>query len=163
MSKVKTLEDLMARTILTPGGCREWQGGTTNDGYGLVRDGRGNRLPVHRLVWIFLHPDEEPPPVVRHSCNNPPCCESTHLLGGTVMDNVHDSMRSGTFVAPGSLSRGAERRNAKLTDDQVIELRRRAASGERQTELAAEMGVAASTVNNIVAGRQWRHLLEEAR
>lgn len=159
----KTVEDILAHTVLTPTGCREWQGGRTKDGYGTTVDGKGGRTTAHRLVWLLLHPGEPEPPHVRHTCNNPPCCEPTHLLGGTVADNVHDTMRSGNFTAPGLLTRGSQRPNAKLNDQQVIDIRRRAAEGERQTDLAAEMGVAPSTVNNIVAGRQWRHLLEEAR
>lgn len=27
---------------------------------------------------------------VRHSCDNPKCCNPTHLLGGTVQDNIND-------------------------------------------------------------------------
>ena len=35
------------------------------------------------------------PEVVRHACDNPPCCNPLHLLGGTHADNVADKVRRG--------------------------------------------------------------------
>lgn len=47
---------------------------------------------------------------------------------------------------------------SKLTGDRVLEIRQRAAAGERQTALAAEFGVDKATVNGIVKRRTWTHL-----
>jgi hypothetical protein len=43
----------------------------------------------------------------------------------------------------------------KLTDSKVREIRDRYAGGETQRELAAEFGVSATTVRDIVAGKTW--------
>lgn len=42
---------------------------------------------------------------------------------------------------------------ARLTDADVVRLRERYASGERQTDLAAEFGIAQTSVSAIVSGR----------
>ena len=48
---------------------------------------------------------------------------------------------------------------AKLTDAQVLEIRDRYAGGEvTQRQVAAEFGVSASTVRDIVTGKTWRWL-----
>ena len=48
---------------------------------------------------------------------------------------------------------------AKLTDAQVLEIRYRCAAGEMtQRQVAAEFGVSASTVRDIVTGKTWRWL-----
>lgn len=70
------------------GDCLVWQGRRNKNGYGQVTVG-GYGFGVHRLVYIATHGGEEPP-VVRHTCDNPPCAEPTHLLGGTRLDNYRD-------------------------------------------------------------------------
>jgi hypothetical protein len=35
------------------------------------------------------------PPVVRHTCDNPPCVNPYHLLGGTQADNLRDMSNRG--------------------------------------------------------------------
>ena len=48
---------------------------------------------------------------------------------------------------------------AKLTDAQVLEIRDRYAGGEvTQRQVAAEFGVSAGTVSDIVTGKTWRWL-----
>lgn len=157
----KTLEDLLARTVATSGGCREWRGSRGWDGsrgdYPRVRDG-GRQILVHRLAWILSHPDESPPAVVRHLCNNPPCLAPEHLAAGTQFDNMQDCIRAGRFTPPGLSAKGIGNARAILTEDDVYEIRRLAGSGEAQNILAAEFGVSTSTINGIVQGRTWRHL-----
>lgn len=48
---------------------------------------------------------------------------------------------------------------SRLTDSQVLEIRRRRAAGERQVDLAREFRVSQATISNIVKGKVWRHLL----
>jgi len=51
-------------------------------------------------------------------------------------------------------------RRAKLTDARVLEIRDRFAGGEvTQRQVAAEFGVSASTVHDIVTGKTWKWLV----
>jgi DNA invertase Pin-like site-specific DNA recombinase len=48
--------------------------------------------------------------------------------------------------------------NARLTPDQVLAIRRRAATGEPKAGLAREYGVSRSALSEVIAGRTWRDL-----
>lgn len=54
--------------------------------------------------------------------------------------------------------KGSAHRNAKLTEEKVREIRRRAAAGERVMDLAAEFKISAPAVSSIVNRRTWRHV-----
>lgn len=67
---------------VTSTGCWEWNG-LRRRGYGLY----SGQL-VHRLMHELA--TGETPEVVRHTCDNPPCCRPDHLLSGTQSDNTRD-------------------------------------------------------------------------
>jgi len=73
-----------------PNGCLEWTRATNDKGYGLIWVD-GKMIYTHRLAWGLAHPDEPLPPAVRHfECDNPPCCDETHLRPGTHAENHSD-------------------------------------------------------------------------
>lgn len=53
---------------------------------------------------------------------------------------------------------GSKNVNAKLTEDDVREIRRRAAAGETHAALALEFGISPGNVSNIIARRAWAHV-----
>ena len=57
----------------------------------------GNTRPyLHRLVWEAHNAEPIPENmVVRHTCDNPQCCNPNHLLLGTMQDNVDDMFSRG--------------------------------------------------------------------
>jgi hypothetical protein len=57
----------------------------------------------------------------------------------------------------GTLMWGERHPLAKLTEEKVIEIRRRAALGEAHERLARECGVARRTIASAVSGRTWPH------
>lgn len=59
---------------------------------------------------------------------------------------------------PNLIRRGEQIYAAKLTDEQVIEMRARRLSGERPVDLAPDYGVDRSTVSDICRRKSWRHL-----
>ena len=88
-------ERLAAGLERKPNGCLEWVGLVNDQGYGLIKVD-GKTLKTHRLAWGLAHPDEPPPPVVRHFvCDNPPCCDTEHLRRGTKADNNADMWAKG--------------------------------------------------------------------
>lgn len=87
-------------------GCWMWTGALTDTGHGRIRF-EGEDVRVHRLTWVlarerdlpdFLtHNDHGlllPEPkalVIRHfMCDNKPCCNPAHLVGGSQGENVRD-------------------------------------------------------------------------
>jgi hypothetical protein len=55
-------------------------------------------------------------------------------------------------------ARGEQYRNAKLTEDKVVEIRQLAVSGERQVVLAQRFGVSQALVSLVVTGQVWTHV-----
>jgi DNA-binding XRE family transcriptional regulator len=56
--------------------------------------------------------------------------------------------------------RGSEHSKAKLTEDDVRYIRNYYFQKEvTQTALAQKFGVSAQTINGIIKGREWRHVL----
>jgi len=92
----------------------------------------------------------EPGEVVRHSCNNPPCVEPTHLLIGTHKDNHNDSVKAGTAKLPPRYQ-GESHPGAKLTDAQVADLRG-AYTGKRgeRAALARKFGITKTRVGQLL-------------
>ena len=58
-----------------------------------------------------------------------------------------------------NINRKGEKNNcSKLTDIQVLEIRKRANNGEKQKNLAKEFGIACGTLNRIVLRKSYSHL-----
>jgi hypothetical protein len=75
-------------------GCREWTG--FRDGLGRGKFSfKGRPVKAHRMAYELAVGPIPPGLKVCHSCDNPPCCESTHLFLGTQADNVADMVRKG--------------------------------------------------------------------
>jgi hypothetical protein len=89
---VRSLADLLARTVETRDGCLEWQGNISMQGYGRCwMDGRLELC--HRAAYLLTR--GELPEVVRHTCDNSACCNPQHLRAGTDGDNVRDMVARG--------------------------------------------------------------------
>lgn len=54
--------------------------------------------------------------------------------------------------------RGSDRPAAKLTDDQIVEIRHAYAHGAKQADIGAEYGITQGLVSLIVNGKRWTHV-----
>lgn len=113
---------------------------------------QGRALQAHRVAYSIAHGDSlADAAVVRHSCDNPPCCNPAHLLPGTYLDNVIDM---DTRQRRGQ-ARGTDFRHAVANDNLVREIRASPLSGR---EAAKHFGLAYGTVGSIRSGRSWTHV-----
>jgi hypothetical protein len=91
----------------------------------------GSRVLRHRLSF-FLHYGYWPK-VCRHTCDNPPCYNPTHLLDGTVADNNRDKVLRGRARGGGHTGNRFAGRNTGMppanTPSYYREMRRRKAEG----------------------------------
>lgn len=153
-----------------PDDCWNWTG-TKAHGYGvLLPEGRrytkGQKvIRAHRFSWELAYgpiPDDK---VLRHKCDNRACVNPEHLIPGTQADNVADMIernrhsRGERHAATFKPQRGADRWNAKLTEDKVREIRRLAAEGMRQCDIAAHFAIPRSEVSRIVNRKRWAHVV----
>lgn len=83
-----------------PTACWLWLGGTDPKGYGHATvEGRRDR--AHRFAFEFGSGQPIPKNlVVRHICDNPPCCNPAHLALGTHAENNEDAVRRGIVKLP---------------------------------------------------------------
>ena len=133
-------------------GCCEWVASTDGKfGYGKL-SWNGRMQYAHRLAWEVANGRPIPcGSVVMHSCDNPPCVNPEHLSLGTQAENVADcSAKSRRQRTHGQLHV-----QARFTDDQADEIRRRSAAGTTNAELAREHDVSETTIWRIVNNRSY--------
>jgi hypothetical protein len=133
--------------------CWPWTGGTfKKDGYGRV-NWRHSSSPAHRIAYkLHVGPIPEGH-VVRHSCDNPICCNyKKHLLSGTVQQNVLDAVERGLHPI------GERHGSVKLTDSQVRVIRSMAFEIFSYREIAELLRCGLSTVFNAYRGKNWSHV-----
>lgn len=134
-------------------GCWEWQGRVDRDGYGRI-DINGRIYNPHRLSYLRHHGPLIEGMVVMHACDNPPCCNPDHLSLGTDADNHRDRTEKGR----GFIARGERNGSSKLTNDQVVEIRRLRAEGASSKALAERYAISTRLVQYVCAGGRWDHL-----
>ena len=118
------------------------------------RDGR--QVRAHRQAMIDAGYDVTGK-VVMHLCDNPPCVNVNHLRVGTVAENNADRDAKGRARGGAGARRGERNHQAKLTQEQVNEIRQRMLSAQRGTQarLAEEYGLHRTYVGKIVRGDVW--------
>jgi len=130
--------------------CWEWRGSRDADGYGRVSGQDAPRVAsrVAYETWIGPIPEGH---LVCHTCDNPPCCNPTHLFAGRPEDNTHDMLKKRRGP------HGERHHWHRLTDEQVHIIRYLSDSGIQQRPIARLVGCSQSQVSNIVRRQQRRH------
>lgn len=144
------------------GPCWFWMRARDSKGYGQTKFGRaGKMLRTHRVAWELVNGPIPNGLKVLHHCDVRPCCRPDHLFLGTDLDNMRDKTAKGRNWTPlgRHINVGSAHPLAKLTDDQVLDIRSRLAAGESPGHLAAAFGVHYNTINRISRGSHWRHLV----
>jgi hypothetical protein len=131
--------------------CWPWSGYIGDKRYGRLMY-KGRLLLAHRETWQIANERKlSPAEIVRHSCDNPPCVNPTHLLVGSAADNSRD------MVERGRSAFGERSGSAILTTQQVMEARSLRKAGMPYEMLAQRYDVQLTTIWRAV-NRNWRHL-----
>ena len=169
-----------SKYVVDENGCWIWQGYVAPSGYARCYFPRFKRcMNSSRAAWIILYGDIPPSLFVCHHCDNPKCINPKHLFLGTVKDNSQDALKKGRLDAGLKIAssrvprgdnhwsrrmiekvhRGESQANSKLTNENVIEIRRlRESSGISHYKLAKMFGVSYVTIYKIVQRKTWRHI-----
>jgi hypothetical protein len=152
-----------ARNWPTKSGARKMSTREHPNGYRTITfrgNGDKSHCLVHRVVLFAFH---GPPPEEGYECrhldgsrdNN----SADNLTWGTRQENINDKRRHGTLRKGHEGLKGEDHGRAKLTEEEVKEIRQRYDSGSvLQKELADEFGVARGYISDIVNRETWTHV-----
>ena len=150
---MRTLKERFEAKLSDPDpvtGCIEWTGARNRGGYGEIRCG-DKISKAHRVAWELKHGPVPDGLQVLHRCDNPPCCTEEHLFLGDHNANMADMVAKGRNVYP--VRKGEKHGRSKLTDADVVEIRRQLAAGGNHRVIAARFGVRREHVSLIRAGK----------
>ena len=121
------------------------------DGYANFQF-EGKKLKIHRYMYqkyVGIIPTGYG---VCHECDNPKCCNPTHLFAGNQSDNVNDCISKGRFTT------GEKSHASILTLENVRNIRNEYGEGKiSHRRLSYKYGVSESEIRRILSGQRWRH------
>lgn len=132
-------------------GCWVWQKGKDKNGYGQFSF-KNRNYRAHRVAYrLYIGPIPKGMQVL-HTCDNTSCVNPKHLFLGTNDDNMAD------MVQKDRQAKGENSARAKLTEDQVREIKKRLYGAESISAIARDYPVSRRAVSLIKEGTNWKHI-----
>jgi len=110
------------------------------------------QLGVHRLVATAFHGEPESGMQCLHHDDDPTNNKPENLYWGTHAQNMQDKIKNG-----GSL-KGESNPSARMTSEQIQQIRQSLEHGESQSSLARRFGVSRALVQLVMQRKRWAHL-----
>lgn len=125
----------------------------------LYQEKVGAYLLGHRMVWEAFNGPIPCDMQINHKNGIKFDNRLSNLELCTPSENTRHAYRILGKPAPNNPSYGVKNGSAKLTEDQVVEIRRLYATGKyRQKDIGAEFGVSQRTISLITRNEHWRHV-----
>jgi hypothetical protein len=128
--------------ILNEQQCWEWSGAKTDRGYGVYAPLPGVLLRAHRVAYALHNNSIDDDLFVCHTCDNPSCCNPSHLFLGTPKDNNDDKIAKGRH----NPIKGESNPQAKLTAEKARAIY---LDGKTNREIGQAYGVSPSLASMI--------------
>lgn len=120
----------------------------------LRKGGKGYRRAVHRLVALAFIPNPDGKPQVNHKNGDKTDNRAENLEWVTGSENCRHALAEELY----QMARGEQRASAKLTEDNVREIRALARSGMFHRDIAAQFGVGRKAITKVVNFQRWKHV-----
>jgi len=140
--------------IGNPDECWLWTAACRYRGYGKFSL-LGSVVGAHRFALYTQGVEIPPGYCVCHKCDNPTCCNPSHLFVGTLSDNARDAVSKGRF----NRNRISGRKRNILTETNVIQAKEMRREGMTYIDIANIYGVAKTTILSAINGITWKQLL----
>lgn len=148
-------------------GCWLWRGGRYERYGQFWSASRKVRVRTHRFAYELATGRNPGPLCVCHHCDEPLCVRPDHLFLGTNLDNIRDrdrkqrqarGSRSGAHTHPERICRGTRNGLAKLTDNDVRQIRKQIDRGVTRSEMSRQYGVSIPTICDLYKRETWGHI-----
>ena len=150
--RIPLSDKIEKHTIRIPeSGCWVWMSTIHENGYGRVCAGK-KPFYAHRVSYEQKYGPIPSGMMALHHCDVRCCVNPDHIFVGTQQNNMTDKVRKNRQA------KGISHGNAKLTEDQVLEIKY---SSETSIKLAAKFDYPASMIRAIKNGNLWKHLEKE--
>lgn len=137
------------------GECWGWSRSKQPSGYGQISDGKIQML-AHRVSYeLFIGPIPDGM-FVCHHCDNKECTNPAHLFVGTQKDNCNDR------DAKNRVQHGERHTDAKLTQDDVDNIRHLVGMGVPKEIIAKKYDIDQRHVTRLIKGQRWHRSWQEA-
>ena len=147
-----TQERIETKVLRIPeAGCWVWMGSTQVRGYGELISNKRKHL-AHRASYEAFVGKIPKGMYVCHACDNVACVNPNHLFLGTQKQNLQDMANKGRST------RGVKNPMAKLTEEQVKEIKQKFAVGKTDVELSMQFNISRSTIYGIRNRRLWSYI-----
>lgn len=135
--------------------CWIWIYGKTGANYGHFLYKNKDMLS-HRFSWMIYNKKQIPKGFqICHHCDNPPCCNPTHLFLGTPKQNYQDMVNKGRCVKVNGINHGRH----KLTENQILEIRSKYISYKYSSiKLSKEYNISDDMILNIIHNKNWKFI-----
>lgn len=131
----------LAKIEETSEGCWVWKAARDKDGYGVFKLSQPRRqVKSHRYAYEQLKGPIPQGLGLDHLCRNRACCNPAHLEPASAATNQRRGLK------------------AKVDEDEVVQIRLRAARGEPQRQIARDYGISQAQVSLIVTRKRWSDL-----
>lgn len=140
--------EIFWQRIMKPVGCWLYTGAKESNGYGYLQNPFAEKpkfITAHRAAWIYENGPVPDGLLVLHRCDVRSCINPEHLFLGTHAENSTDKAIK-------------DRAGAKITHEQVREVRRLAAQGMTAYGIGKKLKMHNATVYKIVQGRVFKHV-----
>ncbi len=158
--------------------CWEWQGKVAKNGYGNLTygfEGKKYHLLAHRVSYEIFKGEIPEKKCVCHSCDNRKCVNPDHLWIGNHKENIQDAKKKCRLKKTTGYKhtketkekfklrkphdkRGVKHHLCKLTQDDVLEIRRLMKTKIKRKEIVKIFGIKRNYLYDIASYKTWPHL-----
>lgn len=126
----------------------------TKNGYLIVhlcKNGKRHALYIHKLVAEAFIPNPNNHPIVNHKNGDKTRCDISNLEWSTYSENNQHAYDTG--LKP----RGEGQYKAKLTENDVVQIRKQGKTGTFES-IAQQYGVSKATIRDVLSHKTWKHV-----
>lgn len=146
------LENRFLKYVNKTDTCWLWIGYKNNKGYGMISI-KNKPYLSHRLSYELFKGNIPDNLFIRHKCDVRNCVNPEHLEYGTNQDNVND------MIERNRNPKGEEKPNAKLTNDDILNIRKLRKEGKLYKEIGNQYNITRHEASRICNFKNWKHIL----